>query len=121
MVQDYISGEKRFFDALYRANRRQSTTLATRNVQRASQRRFRALVDRIDTNSRVLEIGCGCGELAIQLAQSAKLVIGLDVSTEGLARARKLASEQGTSKTSSFICMPIEAVRSICLFQEKKR
>ena len=108
MVQDYISGEKRFFDALYRANRPQVTALATRDVQRASQRKFRALLESIEANSRILEIGCGCGELAIQLAQSAKLVIGLDVSTEGLTRANRLAVQHGTSGNSAFVCMPIE-------------
>lgn len=44
---------------------------------------------------RVLELGCGRGERSIALAQKGAVAIGVDVSTELLAEARRLAEQTG--------------------------
>lgn len=44
---------------------------------------------------RVLELGCGQAERSIALAQSGAVAIGVDVSAELLAEARRLAEEAG--------------------------
>lgn len=44
---------------------------------------------------RVLELGCGCAESSIAFAQRGAVAIGVDVSAERLAEARRLAEEAG--------------------------
>ncbi|GIH18893.1 class I SAM-dependent methyltransferase [Rugosimonospora africana] len=50
---------------------------------------------------RVLEVGCGCGELTVALARAARpggRVLGLDLSGPILAVARRLAAEAGAAE-----------------------
>ena len=42
---------------------------------------------------RVIDIGCGCGDTSIQLADRAAHVHGIDISEPMLARARERAAE----------------------------
>lgn len=49
--------------------------------------------------SRVLELACGTGKLAIPLAAAGRHVTGLDLSPEMLALARAKASERGVDIT----------------------
>jgi SAM-dependent methyltransferase len=44
---------------------------------------------------RVLDLGCGGGQNAIALAKQGATVIGVDVSAEQLAMARRLAEQEG--------------------------
>ena len=44
---------------------------------------------------RVIDIGCGCGDTSLQLANSAAFVRGIDISEPMLARARERAGELG--------------------------
>ena len=44
---------------------------------------------------RVLDIGTGSGRLALRAARTGATVTGVDVSEEGIARARSLADEEG--------------------------
>ncbi len=52
---------------------------------------------------RVLDIGCGCGQTSLQLAErvgDAGQVVGLDISAVMLARARERAEASGQTNTS---------------------
>jgi ubiquinone/menaquinone biosynthesis C-methylase UbiE len=55
------------------------------------------LVERygIDDTSRVLDLGCGTGQLALPLARFAGEVVGMDPESEMLAVAAELARERG--------------------------
>lgn len=48
-----------------------------------------------DTTRRILDIGCGTGRHAVELARRGYAVVGVDLSASLLARAREKAAEQG--------------------------
>lgn len=67
--------------------------------------RLRALAP----NARVLEIGCGRGDHAIMAASChARQVVGIDVSTNAIAVAKKAAKERGLSERVSFKIADVE-------------
>ena len=52
---------------------------------------IRFVMDCLEPQSTVLELGCGYGRVALELAKVAERVVGIDTSTGSLALARKLA------------------------------
>jgi 2-polyprenyl-3-methyl-5-hydroxy-6-metoxy-1,4-benzoquinol methylase len=50
--------------------------------------RLAFLLDRVETRSRVLDVGCGEGRFAAELAGAGISVVGVDVAEEPLRRAR---------------------------------
>ena len=54
-----------------------------------------ALIDQLDIESPVLDVGCGTGDLAIHLAELGHQVVGVDASEVGVAKARSKAAEKG--------------------------
>jgi SAM-dependent methyltransferase len=54
-----------------------------------------ALIDQIDIESPVLDVGCGTGDLAIHLTEKGHGVVGIDASEPGVAKARSKAAEKG--------------------------
>lgn len=58
----------------------------------------------IDANSRILEIGCGNGAVAVWLAQQTGCpVVGLDISSVRIDNARKLAANHPDANVT-FVC-----------------
>jgi len=49
--------------------------------------------ERLSAADRVLELGCGYGRVALELAKTAGRVVGIDTSSESLALARRLAGD----------------------------
>jgi ubiquinone/menaquinone biosynthesis C-methylase UbiE len=64
---------------------------APNRVKQYLDEEIRFVSDRIDPGSTVLELGCGYGRVALELAQAAGRVVGIDTSTESLDLARRLA------------------------------
>jgi 2-polyprenyl-6-hydroxyphenyl methylase/3-demethylubiquinone-9 3-methyltransferase len=52
------------------------------------QLRLRFLLDRVNVGERVLDVGCGEGRFAAELARAGAHVVGIDVAEEPLRRAR---------------------------------
>lgn len=46
-------------------------------------------IDNISSNEKVLDIGCGNGFLAYDIAKKAKKVLGIDISEENIKTANK--------------------------------
>ncbi len=61
-------------------------------------------------NLTLADIGCGTGSLTFELARFARKVIGVDLSSEMLRRARAIAKEREDWPTSNFA----RATRSSC-------
>ncbi len=59
------------------------------------QQAFVDLMQRAPLSGRVLDSGCGTGDLAIYLAKQGLDVVGVDASDKAIARAREKARQQG--------------------------
>ncbi len=55
---------------------------------------IRFVLERLDQEHSVLELGCGYGRVARELAKVARRVVGIDTSAESLGLARKLAGSR---------------------------
>ena len=49
----------------------------------------------IEPGSRFLDVGCGTGGVALRAARAGANVVGIDISPDQLAKARRAAEEQG--------------------------
>jgi 2-polyprenyl-3-methyl-5-hydroxy-6-metoxy-1,4-benzoquinol methylase len=68
--------------------------------------RFRVLGDL--AGKKVLDVGCGDGINAINLAKLGATVTGIDISPGAIALATKRAEINGVSDRCTFICQPFE-------------
>jgi SAM-dependent methyltransferase len=56
-------------------------------------------------NGSILDLGCGPGNTANELSDSVyKTYVGVDISEEALAKARRRSAENGRSKKNHFAC-----------------
>jgi len=63
---------------------------------------WRRVVERAGRRARVLELGCGDGELSLEIAGRGPAVAGLDVSEARVARARSQAAARGLESRATF-------------------
>ena len=63
---------------------------------------YRHLVERASHHASVLDLGCGDGDLAIDLASRGPRVTGLDLSPERIARAVEQARTVGLAERTTF-------------------
>ena len=64
---------------------------------------FNKLVSSLTQSKTVLEIGCGRGDLAIQIAKNgARKVVGVDISDEAIKIAKDKLREEKLSKLNSY-------------------
>lgn len=63
---------------------------------------YRHLLERAARHARVLELGCGDGDLAFDLAPLGSHVTGVDLSPERVARARAEAARRGLGDRTAF-------------------
>jgi glycosyltransferase involved in cell wall biosynthesis/ubiquinone/menaquinone biosynthesis C-methylase UbiE len=68
------------------------------------QQRFRLLSHLIE-GQKVLEIGCGNGDLSIDLAKVGFEVTGIDISQEGINQASNLAEKENLTTKAEFMIM----------------
>lgn len=85
-----------------------------RRMDRVSGGRVRAakrdIAARIPAGSRVLEIGCGTGELAILLAERGCTVEGFDANPEMVREARRRLGEAGLDAGVALRVMAVEGM-----------
>lgn len=59
-------------------------------------------LDRHAVNKAVLDLGCGPGNTANEMAPSYRTYLGVDISVEALAKARRRTQQNGRSHKNSF-------------------
>jgi 2-polyprenyl-6-hydroxyphenyl methylase/3-demethylubiquinone-9 3-methyltransferase len=65
--------------------------IAPARVRRYLRAEIDHVLSRLGGDDAVLELGCGYGRVAFELAEAARRVVGIDTSPENLALARRLA------------------------------
>lgn len=80
---------ERDYDAMYAADTPPPWEIG------APQPALVALLDLIEIESPVLDVGCGTGELTTYVARRGHQVLGIDGSVEGVAQARAKAADTG--------------------------
>lgn len=61
-------------------------------------------------HKKILEVGCGNGELSVWLAKNSAEVWGVDISDESIAIAEKRSKENNTTTSTHFYAQPAEAL-----------
>jgi 2-polyprenyl-3-methyl-5-hydroxy-6-metoxy-1,4-benzoquinol methylase len=65
---------------------------------------------------RILNVGCGSGELSLQLGAKGHKVLGIDVEPAHIELARKNAARAGSPAGGDFIASPVEDFQSATTF-----
>lgn len=68
------------------------------------------VVERLREGGRALDVGCGTGHVSLVLARAfpESRFVGLDIHTESVDRARRLADERGLADRVQFDTAPVE-------------
>jgi 2-polyprenyl-6-hydroxyphenyl methylase/3-demethylubiquinone-9 3-methyltransferase len=65
--------------------------IAPPRVQQYLEAEIQHVLDRLHPTDAVLELGCGCGRVALRLAGAARRIVGIDTAAESLSLAREIA------------------------------
>ena len=63
-----------------------------------------AHLERYSENATILDIGCGSGNTATEMADKYRSYLGVDISEAALAKARRRSQECGRGEKNSFEC-----------------
>ena len=103
-VQDYFVRHAARFDGLYGGDN-MATRLFDQMFRKPMYVRYRLTIEALgDAKGKTyLDLGCGSGRYAINLARLGANVVGLDFSTAMLDLARAYATEEGVTSKVKFI------------------
>jgi ubiquinone/menaquinone biosynthesis C-methylase UbiE len=68
--------------------------------QRAASVYADFLLPHLDAQTDLVDVGCGDGELTVDLARHVRAVVGIDVDTQDLAEARERAAREGVANAT---------------------
>jgi ubiquinone/menaquinone biosynthesis C-methylase UbiE len=103
-VQDYFVRHAARFDGLYGGDN-MATRAFDRLFRKPMYERYRLTIEALGNakGKKYLDLGCGSGRYAINLARLGAKVVGLDFSAAMLEFARTYAKEEGVSSKVKFI------------------
>jgi 2-polyprenyl-6-hydroxyphenyl methylase/3-demethylubiquinone-9 3-methyltransferase len=102
-------GRKGYYSTVLSGERlRQCYEIAPPRVKQYLAAEIEFVASRLGRHDSVLELGCGYGRVAIELARHAARVVGVDTSEASLEMARGLA---GPSSSCEFLEMDASALR----------
>ena len=106
-MADKIIKEKEFHNQRFTEEVRISTQKFYK-IERASREKFKTLMRKNIKNKKVLELGCGKGSYAIQLAELGGNLIGIDISEVAIDYSQKQAEEKQVKNNTNFLVMNAE-------------
>ncbi len=104
-VKEYFDAEADAFDAIYSGEKSRFAAWLDRVLRADMRARFHeAMRECGDVRGvEILDVGCGSGRYAVELAKRGALVTGVDTAGEMLAIARRIAREGGLLDRCRFI------------------
>lgn len=121
-VQRYFDVSADAFDAIYTGRKGRAAALLDRVFRRDMRARFeKALRECGDVRgAAILDVGCGSGHYALELARRGARVTGVDVAGTVLQIARRKACEQGVDGRCNFVAgdflsLPLEPTFAVTL------
>ncbi len=91
-----------YADNLSGARLKECYEIAPPRVRQYLAAEIRFVLERLEPEDAVLELGCGYGRVALELAKVAERIVGIDTSVESLGLATEMA---GAESTCEFIEM----------------
>ena len=85
--------------------------VAPARIKQFLEAEIKFVLDKINPNDKVLDLGCGYGRVAIKLLKKTNNVIGIDISKENIKLAKEITSNQ---KTAQFYEMNAIDLKLIC-------
>ena len=104
-VQDYFVRHASRFNGLYGGDN-MATRVFDRLFRKPMYDRYRLTIEALGADpegKRYLDLGCGSGRYAVNLARLGAEVVGLDFSDAMLKLAREYATEQGVENKVQFV------------------
>lgn len=103
-VQDYFVRHAARFDGLYGGDN-MATRMFDRVFRKPMYERYRLTIEALSDaeGKKYLDIGCGSGRYAVNLARLGAEVVGVDFSPAMLELARRYSAEEGVSSKTRFI------------------
>ena len=102
-VRQYFNRQSRAFDALYGKGAEQ---IFNRIFRRPLYDRFRLTMEELTPceGRYILDVGCGSGIYAVELAERGARVVGVDFSEEMISLSKKRAHAAGVADQCEFFC-----------------
>jgi 2-polyprenyl-6-hydroxyphenyl methylase/3-demethylubiquinone-9 3-methyltransferase len=82
--------------------------IASPRVRQYLEAEIQHVLSRLRPTDAVLELGCGYGRVATRLAHVGRRVVGIDVSEESIAMAKRVVDQDASCE---FLCMDALALR----------
>jgi ubiquinone/menaquinone biosynthesis C-methylase UbiE len=104
-VQDYFVRHAARFDGLYGGDN-MATRIFDQMFRKPMYERYRLTIEALGDDAKgkkYLDLGCGSGRYAINLARLGAKVVGLDFSAAMLELAKAYAKEEGVSSKVKFV------------------
>ena len=104
-VRSYFDGAANRFDSIYRPDKSLAQQLVDGLFHGVMHRRYELTFELCGedlTGKRVLDIGCGSGRYAIEMARRGAEVVGLDFAPTMIELARELSAEAGVAERCHF-------------------
>lgn len=103
-VQDYFVRHAARFDGLYGGDN-MATRMFDRLFRKPMYERYRLTIEALGDakGKKYLDVGCGSGRYAINLARLGANVVGIDFSTAMLKLAEEYAKDEGVTSKVEFI------------------
>ena len=87
--------KKEYYSELLNSERlKKCYEVSTPRIQQFLEAEIQYVIDKVDSGSAVLDLGCGYGRVAVRLSDKAGKVTGIDISEDNIELAKEICSER---------------------------